>query len=102
MACADRIFLGTNACLIALDLATGKPCVGFGSNGEVNLPLDVQPRYRGELHIDSAPTLVDDLVAVGSAVDDMSRARAPSGTVFAFDARSGQTRWTSIRCRVGA
>jgi quinoprotein glucose dehydrogenase len=31
---------------------------------------------------------------VGSAVDDMSRARAPSGTVFAFDPRTGQKRWS--------
>ena len=58
-ACADRVFLGTNdARLIALDLASGKPCAGFGSNGEITLPPDV-----GELHIDSAPTLVNDVVA---------------------------------------
>ena len=95
VACADRVFLGTNdARLIALDLATGKPCGGFGSNGEITLPPDVPPLYRGELHIDSAPTLVNDLVVVGSAVDDMSRARAPSGTVFAFDPRTGEKRWS--------
>ena len=88
-ACADRVFLGTNdARLIALDLATGKPCGGFGTNGEITLPPDVPPLYQGELHIDSAPTLVNDVVVVGSAVDDMSRARAPSGTVFAFDPRT--------------
>ena len=94
-ACADRVFLGTNdARLIALDLATGKPCAGFGSNGEITLPPDVPPLYRGELHINSAPTLVNDVVVVGSAVDDMSRARAPSATVFAFDPRTGQKRWS--------
>jgi quinoprotein glucose dehydrogenase len=53
-----------------------------------------KPLYQGELHIDSAPTLVNDVVVVGSAVDDMSRARAPSGTVFAFDPRTGQKRWS--------
>ena len=63
-ACADRVFLGTNdARLIALDLASGKPCAGFGSNGEIRLPPDVAPLYQGELHIDSAPTLVNDVVA---------------------------------------
>jgi glucose dehydrogenase len=92
--CADRVFLGTNdARLIALDLATGKPCAGFGSNGEITLPPDVPPLYQGELHIESAPILVNDVVVVGSAVDDMSRARAPSGTVFAFDPRTGEKRW---------
>ena len=46
-ACADRVFLGTNdARLIALDLATGKPCGGFGTNGEITLPPDV-PRFTG-------------------------------------------------------
>jgi quinoprotein glucose dehydrogenase len=58
------VFLGTNdARLIALDLASGKPCAGFGSNGEITLPPDVAPLYQGELHIDSAPTLVNDVVA---------------------------------------
>jgi hypothetical protein len=43
-ACADRVFLGTNdARLIALDLATSKPCADFGTNGEVVLPPDVPP-----------------------------------------------------------
>ena len=95
-ACADRVFLGTNdARLIALDLATGKPCAGFGSNGEIALPPDVPPLYRGELQIEfTPPTWSNDMVVVGSAVDDMSRARAPSGTVFAFDPRAGQKRWS--------
>jgi quinoprotein glucose dehydrogenase len=93
--CAARIFLGTNdARLIALDLATGRRCAGFGSGGEVALPPDIAERYPGELQIDSAPAIVNDVVVVGSAVDDMSRARAPSGTVWGIDARSGRRRWS--------
>ncbi|HZB90667.1 MAG TPA: pyrroloquinoline quinone-dependent dehydrogenase, partial [Stellaceae bacterium] len=94
-ACATRVFLGTNdARLIALDLATGKRCSGFGEDGEVSLLPDIPPLYPGERQIDSAPALVNGIVVVGSAVDDMTRARAPSGTVRAFDARTGAPRWS--------
>jgi quinoprotein glucose dehydrogenase len=93
--CAARIFLGTNdARLFALDLATGKPCRGFGKDGEVALTPDIPPLYPGELQVDSAPVLVGDTVIVGSGGDDMTRARAPSGTVRAFDARTGAPRWS--------
>ncbi len=93
--CAARLFLGTNdARLIALDLASGRRCAGFGSGGEVALPPDIAERYPGELQIDSAPAIVNDTVVVGSAVDDMSRARAPSGTVWGIDALSGKRRWS--------
>jgi quinoprotein glucose dehydrogenase len=94
-ACATRVFLGTkDARLIALDLATGARCAAFGKAGEVSLPSDVTPLYPGERVIDSAPTILNDTVIVGSAVDDMSRARAPSGTVWALDARSGRKLWS--------
>ncbi|HEX7969849.1 MAG TPA: pyrroloquinoline quinone-dependent dehydrogenase [Stellaceae bacterium] len=93
--CAARVFLGTNdARLIALDLRTGKPCADFGAAGQVLLPPDIAPLYPGERHIDSAPAIIGDTVVVGSAVDDMTRARAPSGTVSAVDARSGKRRWS--------
>jgi quinoprotein glucose dehydrogenase len=101
-ACADRVFLGTNdARLIALDLATGKPRAGFGSNGEITLPPDVPPLYRGELHIDSAPTLVNDVVVVGSAVDDMSRLERRAAPSSPSTPAPGRSAGASIRCRVG-
>lgn len=94
-ACAARVFLGTNdSRLIALDLATGKRCAGFGRNGEIKLAPDIPPLYPGELQIDSAPVVVNGVVIVGSSVDDTTRARAPSGTVHAFDAVSGAPRWS--------
>ncbi len=93
--CAARIFLATvDARLIALDLATGRRCAGFGHDGVVALPPDIPPAYPGELMFDSAPVLVNDTLVIGSAVDDMSRARAPSGTVWGIDALSGAVRWS--------
>jgi glucose dehydrogenase len=86
--------------LLALDAANGRPCVDFGHSGMVRLG-DV-PGYdapnRGEhsagwYHMTSPPTVIDDLVIVGSAIDDNNRTDMPSGVVRAFDARTGALRW---------
>jgi quinoprotein glucose dehydrogenase len=92
--CRRRIFEATlDARLVAVDGATGKPCERFGRSGEISL-TDVQ-RYRaGVYHMTSPPAVVDDIVVVGSAINDNGLADAPSGAVRAFDARSGALRWT--------
>jgi len=92
--CHRRIYEATlDARLIALDAATGRPCIDFGDYGQVNL-RDV-PGYRnGWYHMTSPPAIIDDLVVVGSAIDDNARAAMPSGVVRAFDARSGALRWS--------
>jgi quinoprotein glucose dehydrogenase len=88
-----RIFEATlDARLIALDAATGSPCLGFGKRGQVSL-RDVARYRRGQYHMTSPPAVIDDLVVVGSAIDDNARADMPSGVVRAFDARSGKLRW---------
>ena len=92
-ACRRRIFESTlDARLLALDAATGAPCVDFGSAGQVSL-RDV-PGYRpGWYHMTSPPAVADDVVIVGSAIDDNVRVDMPGGVVRAFDARSGALRW---------
>jgi len=89
-----RLFEATlDARLIAVDAATGSPCPDFGHRGEVS--LREVARYRpGEYHITSPPAVIDDLVIVGSAIDDNSRMDMPSGVVRAFDARTGKLRWS--------
>ena len=91
--CRRRIYEATlDARLIALDSATGIPCADFGDKGEVSL-RDV-PRYRaGQYHLTSPPAVVDDVVVVGSAINDNNRVDMPSGVVRAFDARTGVLRW---------
>ena len=88
-----RIFEATlDARLIALEADTGVPCADFGNGGQVSL-RDV-PRYQpGKYHMTSPPAVIDDIVVVGSAIDDNARADMPSGVVRAFDARSGKLRW---------
>jgi len=100
--CGRRIFEATlDARLIALDAATGKPCPDFGASGQVS--LGNIPGYqgsglgepkRGWYHMTSPPAVIDDIVIVGSSIDDNNRADMPSGVVRAFDARTGALRWS--------
>ena len=92
--CHRRLYEATlDARLIVLDAANGKPCTGFGEYGQVNL-RDV-PGYRpGWYHMTSPPAIIDDLIIVGSAIDDNGRAAMPSGVLRAFDARTGAMRWS--------
>ncbi len=88
-----RIFEATlDARLIALDARTGKPCSDFGKHGEVSL-RKVARYVTGKYHMTSPPAVIDDLVVVGSAIDDNARVDMPSGVVRAFDARNGALRW---------
>jgi quinoprotein glucose dehydrogenase len=92
--CRRRIYEATqDARLVSLDATTGKPCLDFGNYGQVNL-RDV-PGYRaGWYHMTSPPAVIDDLVVIGSAIDDNQRAVMPAGVVRAFDVRTGTLRWS--------
>lgn len=95
--CRRRVFVATvDARLIALDAATGRPCAAFGTGGTVDLTRDLinAPEYAGEYEVTSPPAIVGDLVIVGSSVADNHRVDAPNGVVRAYDARSGQERWS--------
>src|ERR1700687_3799151 len=92
--CHRRIFEATiDARLISIDAATGKPCTDFGKSGEVNL-RDVTAYRAGWYHMTSPPTVIDDLVVVGSAIDDNGSIDMPGGVVRAYDARLGKLRWS--------
>lgn len=100
--CRRRIFEATlDARLIALDAATGKPCADFGDGGQVNLrdvpgygSHNAGEAHKGWFHMTSPPAVIDDVVVVGSAIDDNVRADMPLGVVRAFDARTGAVRWS--------
>jgi quinoprotein glucose dehydrogenase len=70
-----RLFVTSGSLLMAFDALTGEPATGFGGGGEVEMPV----RY------DSAPTLFENLLIVGS--------NSPPGSVRAFDAITGVQRW---------
>ena len=92
--CRRRIFEATiDARLVAIDAATGNACPDFGNKGEVSL-RDVPGFHAGWYHMTSPPAVIDDVVVVGSAIDDNTRNDMPSGVVRAFDARTGKLRWS--------
>ena len=92
--CRRRVFEATlDARIIALDGATGQPCTDFGTGGEVTLNGGVARYTRGAYHMTSPPAIIDDLVVVGSSIDDNGRADMPGGVVRAFDVRTGALRW---------
>jgi quinoprotein glucose dehydrogenase len=95
-ACATRLFLATlDARLFALDASTGAPCTGFGEAGAVNLLAGLAPvADPWEYGVTSPPTVVGDVVVVGSSIADLLRPNAPPGDVRGFDARTGALRWT--------
>src|SRR5215831_6398834 len=94
--CRSRIFLATiDARLFALDAATGVPCSDFGAAGQIDLTRGVgQITRRGEYEETSAPAIAGDNVIVGSSIADNDRVASPSGVVRAFDARTGNLRWS--------
>jgi quinoprotein glucose dehydrogenase len=95
--CRRRILIATiDARLIALDALTGKVCPDFAGAGELNLRVGVR-NIRPDVYDyrqTSPPTVVEDLVIVGSSIADNGRVETPSGVVRAFDARDGRLRWS--------
>ncbi len=94
-ACANRLFFGTNdARVFSIDARTGERCSGFGDDGEIRINIGKEEEIRGEVKITSPPAVINDTVVFGTFVRDMLRIDAPSGRVRAFDARTGELKWT--------
>jgi quinoprotein glucose dehydrogenase len=92
--CRRRIFEVTqDARLVAIDAATGSACDDFGKAGQASL-REVSGYHAGWYHMTSPPAIIDDLVIVGSAIDDNHRADMARGVVRAYDARTGALRWS--------
>ncbi|MFQ5702885.1 MAG: PQQ-binding-like beta-propeller repeat protein [Gemmatimonadales bacterium] len=101
----DRVlFVTPGYRLIALDAKTGDPISSFGENGIVDLKVgavygrDQQiDLVSGELGLHSTPTVVNDVVIVGSAMKEgmtVTTHNNAKGLVRAFDVRTGRLIWT--------
>ena len=85
--CPHRILMGTlDARLIALDADDGSVCF------EKDLTR-VRNFRRWDYSVTSPPTVVGDVVVVGSAVGDNGRTNSDSGVVRGFSARTGELIW---------
>ena len=93
--CTRRVFTGTlDARLLALDAATGKPCMDFGSGGQVDLTSGLRIRDRADYLVTSPPAIYDNVVIVGSAIGDNRATDVERGVIRAFDVRTGTKIWS--------
>ncbi len=83
-----RIVMNSRHRLVSLDARTGKPVPSFAANGF--LPLTEGPHISQS----SPPTIYKDLIILGSQIPDRLIGREEVGEVRAFDARTGEPRWT--------
>lgn len=92
--CATRILENTlDARLIAVDAETGRPCPGFGANGEVNAKIGMGHVFPGMVSMNSPPTIVRGIAVLGHQVLDGQQRWAPSGVIQGFDAVTGKLRF---------
>ncbi|MDQ2634791.1 MAG: PQQ-binding-like beta-propeller repeat protein [Pseudomonadota bacterium] len=92
--CATRVInLTHDARMIALDTETGQPCPGFGDGGIVNLMEGIGDSAPGFYAPTSPPTLVRDVLVVGSQVSDGQSREAPSGVIRGYNAATGELDW---------
>jgi len=89
--------------LVALDATTGIPISDFGTDGIIDLkaaavygneqPIDL---VTGEIGLHATPTIVRDVVIVGSSMREGHTPRTHNNTkglVQAFDVRTGERNW---------
>jgi len=88
-----RLFTAAGNNLFALDPATGQPISGFGQGGKIDLRegLD-RDLIRQGVGLTTPGVVFEDLIILGSRVDDSPAARAP-GHIRAYDVRTGERRW---------
>jgi membrane-bound PQQ-dependent dehydrogenase (glucose/quinate/shikimate family) len=92
--CQKRVLFGTSdARLIALDAATGRPCSAFANKGTVNLLDGLGPVTKGYAYPTSPPTIVNGVVVVGQWIADGMTVGEPSGVIRGYDAVTGALRW---------
>ncbi len=92
----NRIFSVRGEHLIALDAQTGDFIEDFGDEGRVNLTVGLGPLMK-QYQWTSVPVVIRDVVIVGSAMVFMDSAvtkEGPPGDVRAYDARTGELKWT--------
>lgn len=103
----DRvIYVTTGYRLVSLNAKTGQPIPSFGTNGMVDLKVGIMhgkngkqqqiDLEKGEIGLHSTPTIVNDMIIVGSSMFEglgYVYANNAKGVVRAFDVRTGKQIW---------
>ncbi|HSJ31516.1 MAG TPA: pyrroloquinoline quinone-dependent dehydrogenase [Longimicrobiales bacterium] len=95
--CRRTVFVANaQSQLFALDARDGRPCLTFGDGGMVDLlkGLRIAPFEPAAYTVTSPPVVVNGLVISGSSIGDNTQPDLPSGEVRAYDARTGELRWS--------
>jgi quinoprotein glucose dehydrogenase len=85
--------------LIALDAKTGLPVRGFGTDGVVDLKLEMDQDIdlvMADIGLHAAPVIARDVIVIGAAhlVSGVPRSKANvKGYVRGFDVRTGKRKW---------
>jgi quinoprotein glucose dehydrogenase len=88
-----RILFTAGQRLFALDARTGKPILGFGTKGTVDLTEGLDRDVKGLYVLSNTPgALYHDLLILGSRVAEGPAPAAP-GHIRAYDVRTGKRRW---------
>ena len=97
------LYVTTGYRLVQLNAKTGQPIAGFGTNGIVDLKVGVVigkdkqlDLEKGEIGLHSTPTVVGDVVIVGSSMFEGLGYRYSTnakGLVRAFDIKTGKQLW---------
>jgi len=93
-ACKTRVVSTTlDGRIVAVDRRDGRPCAGFGKDGQVDLWKDLGPKVPGWYSPTAAPTIVRGIIVVGGQVRDGQDEDAPSGVIRGYDAVTGALAW---------
>ncbi len=97
------VYVTTGYQLVELNAATGQPVASFGRNGVLDLKQGVVYGNEAQINIESGeigihatPTIVGDVMIIGSAMREgatVSTHNNTKGLVRAFDVRTGKKLW---------
>jgi len=89
-----RVLVGVMNFVYALNATTGRPIVGFGRHGRIDLRenLGREPATSQSVDLTSPGVVYRDLLIVGGR--NPETVPSPPGNVRAFDVRTGQLRWS--------
>jgi len=94
-----RVLAVVGSRLVAFNAETGERYPEFGERGEVDLIQGYDDRQVENFSWRSAPLVVNDVVVIGSAIDDVTSNTMPAlkemppGDVRGYDVRTGEQLW---------